>query len=275
MFDVLNIHNDGDGPYRVNRYRIYFRVRSTQACPTVASLASDFNSRFKFFFEPNIATVSLRSDKPFGGVASLQFKVDAKALYGRLNIPDIHTDWVGVIWSDNSKGFAVQTLERDFMEREDRVAATAGALAGSPAMLPGAIVGGYSAVQINQHHFLAGRRSWIIASAHNFDNNPSSLNLNGLFVLETAAIERFSLIIHQIINVTGGALINDYDKAIDTIWTTLLRNYVRSKGFQPVPVQTWVNMTQNVTHISREYEDKSSCAAGTHGLRRLHSHLWP
>jgi hypothetical protein len=127
--------------------------------------------------------------------------MDARAVYDRIDLPDVHSDWVGVIWTDPARGFAVQTLRRDFMESADfevagYAAVTTGVLL--PSVPLAGPVGAYTAVQTNQHHFLAGRRSWVLGKASEFDSNPPELkDANSLMVLETAAIERFSLRLRQ------------------------------------------------------------------------------
>lgn len=85
---------------------------------------------------------------------------------------------------------------------------------------------------MNQRHFLAGRRSWVVRRA----DDPleggfiTVKNEDGLFFLETAAFERYSHFVF-LTRVPGAVFVQGMTQAIIDIWTTLLRNFVEKNKF--------------------------------------------
>jgi hypothetical protein len=137
--------------------------------------------------------------------------------------PGIHHDWVARIAVDNTKGFTVQTLRRNFMEAGDAMAATADAIVGlGPLTLqPIGIVPGGMSVALNRMHFLAGRRAWRIDTLATFGEDPSDYISAPSLMLETSAVERLS----DAAFMLGDAVVG-FEKRIPPVWISLLENFV-------------------------------------------------
>jgi hypothetical protein len=99
---------------------------------------------------------------------------------------------------------------------------------------------------VDETHFLAGRRSWIIAAAieggasyekreHAEMCAVTHYVAGPVYFLETAAIERYSTLVYRLMSYDpwgiGGRPIR---VSIDTLWATLLTNYVTQHGFEVV-----------------------------------------
>lgn len=310
IFVPLPIHTDGYGEYRLNRFRLYFTIPPHRLSPDglrlnggphgghpIANLGGLLAQNFPSCFNPNVATVSFQPTRPWGGQRTLRFEITAtlaghaynsNTWHGTLSdylAPDLHSDWVGIQWSDPSVGFTVQTLKRNFSETEDYLA-TAGALIGTPIATtaggaviggtaggisggistggagigPGALAGAGTGAEyglatgvvaapivaamthdINQHHFLAGRRSWAVKPAAWFGNagvqNPSAIPPN-TYAIETAAIERFSHLAFHLMDQSQ--LLGDFDDTLRHVWGGLLNNYMHYMGFTPLPnIRVW------------------------------------
>jgi len=105
-------------------------------------------------------------------------------------VPTPHPDWVRTILKDPERGFVVQTLHRDSWAADDATAGAGGGLGGLPLGPGGVAAAAAEAVRVNRYHFLAGRRGWRVDDAGVFNfPNPT----NDIIIVETAAIERFSL----------------------------------------------------------------------------------
>jgi hypothetical protein len=292
-FMILPIDLEGSGEYRANRFRIYFQAPFGQelSIPNlVFELGRIFTQVFNGFgpevsgegLEQNIAVAHCRPDKPFNGEDTLQFEFDIRVLFNHVNFPDVHDDWVGFVHQDPNLGFAVQTLKRQFIQANDAgfgigVAEVLGALG----FLVVNIFGGLAVAAMNRYHFLSGRRSWIIAKdtdarGPNFANaHPISSELQNLldnrtrhtYVLETAAIERFSSWVVNLASVPGIGL-GDIDQLLATIWTILLRNFVETNQFSvEIPTSddiirpTFGQSLRGVTWIQQSFGSKEECLA--------------
>lgn len=211
-FTDLPVAN-GVGPYHVNRFRIFFPAPAGQK---PGPLGREFVDGFERFFNPNSAKANFR---PFthGGEKTIEFVFD---LLG----PNFHHDWVYICGRRNDEdcaGFAAQTLKRNFEDDWDKrlrvaVAAAVGAALGFfPILAPLAQILaqklGDLLVWVNQHHFLAGRRSWMIVdsakmlvggardkSASVAPERRNRYVYQPVYVLETAAIERSSMTEYEV-----------------------------------------------------------------------------
>jgi hypothetical protein len=117
----------------------------------------------------------------------------------------------------------------------------------------------------------------VLGKASEFDSNPPELkDANSLMVLETAAIERFSLPIYQLLNKSHGLAVSDFDKAISTIWTRLLLNFVQLNSCRPVKTRhVWQTTGPCISASVKQFADRTTCQNATTALRKLHPHLWP
>lgn len=259
----------GVGDYHVNQFRIYFRPQYSSAL-TTSTLANDLIKNFPKYFntksDHRIATVTRRIDIPYQGIPSLRFLADLKIECINVDLPDIHSDWVGCIWSDPQLGFAVQTMERLFEEEgDDKLAnvllifllainAPAVGLEAILGMKNGQIARANRIIQevihTNRKHFLAGRRSWIIkrltvqdlVERGSVDGKQKSTRLSTgqshqflvrpLYYLETAAIERYSSLAYKLAEYDPG-IITNMRAAISKIWLQFLSNYLILTGYEP------------------------------------------
>lgn len=133
----------------------------------------------------------------------------------RVDLPDIHVDWVRILLRREDHGFAAETLRRDAQDWAPKVV-------NAPDWLT-------MRTYFNRHHILAGRRSWVFRPVLEKAST-------GVFFLETAAVERYS-------RWMQGKLVEDLRlatnpvtslEAVEQIWTTLLVNYVAARGFEVV-----------------------------------------
>ncbi len=228
----------GWGDWHLNRFRVVFRSPPGAPPTTAANLAAQFISKFPAYVWSKAATVQ-------------QFRQGSDNLYkfhGAVPIVGMklqHYDWVRVI-TTLADGFTVQTLHRDTPDADDGQVGAIGSAVGAGAggmlgltMGPAAAVaeaylggqiGGATATLINRFHILAGRRSWLLRPANKLDgvHDPRPPLPATDFVLETAAIERMSILPF----VAGAPVI---EGALPAVWQNLLANFVSGNGMQHVP----------------------------------------
>ncbi len=226
-FSDLPIATCGVESWHLNRFRVAFRHPQ----PPIA-LMQQFINNFPAMLNSPAATVEV-----FDGD---HFKFDGKISLSRdLSFWQPHYDWVRRITSgaDFMNGFTVQTLKRESMATDDIIPGVVGAATGAYVGLKvgallgpvgagvggtvGGVTGGVVAVNVNRHHFLAGRRAWRIDHANNFvpDGTPKSFPADAL-ILETAAMERFSEHLYWL----GKPLL---DISIVWVWSNLMRNFLQ------------------------------------------------
>ena len=226
-FEPLPIATCGVESWHLNRFRIAFRSPQKPI-----ALAQQFIHSFCAVLNSPAATVEA-------------FDGDHYKFNGKISLTRDHSswqphyDWVKRITGPGEfmNGFTVQTLKRDSMAADDIIPGLAGAAAGGYVGVkvgslvgpPGAAVGGVVgmvtgaavAVNINRHHFLAGRRAWRIDHARNFVPNGLSSPLpQDAYILETSAMERFS---EHLFWLAKPLL----DPSVVFVWCNLLGNFVR------------------------------------------------
>jgi hypothetical protein len=122
----------GCGTFHVNQFRIHFSIPGLQGDPKqqLPALVGEFIKDFPRFFNgtqngltENKAVVSW-STKQFEHNKTLRFLLDFRSELLGINLPDVHSDWVQVLWQDPKKGFAAQTVKRNFAERADFLTST-------------------------------------------------------------------------------------------------------------------------------------------------------
>ncbi len=198
-FHDLPIARCGVEAWHLNRFRIAFRHPQKPI-----ALAQQFINNFCTLLDSPAATVEV-----FDGD---HYKFNGKISLSRdLSSWQPHYDWVRRITgpAEFMNGFTVQTLKRESMATDDilpavvgaavggyvgiRVGALFGPIGAAAGTVVGGLAGGAVAVDINRHHFLAGRRAWRLDHAHNFvpDGLPSPFP-DDAYILETSAMERFS-----------------------------------------------------------------------------------
>jgi len=194
-FDELMV-TEGVGAYHINHFISYGSFMATQSAE-VTKRANEFLRDFVDIFEPNTAAGVKRSKHRFQANATVEFFLggdDFELLdfVGGL----VHSDWVSMQKAPDGESFYGSTLRRRWITTGDLVLKVA-----EPEWL--------DLVRVNQHHFLAGRRSWRLG----YD-----AVLKRPYV-ETAAFERSSLCEYYAAEKTGA-----FRKTIIQIWTSLLEN---------------------------------------------------
>jgi hypothetical protein len=219
-----------------------------------------------------------------------QISIPIPATVRDLMIPDVHTDFVGPAFKGPTS-FTAQTLKRQFETSDDatiravikatvipaimaQIAAEgAPGLAAAPVQL---WLGnnladkiGDIAVNINQHHFLAGRRSF------HFNQGSVFGYTDGRLVFETAAIERYSLTAYRLATdiAMGGA-----PAVIRPVWIQMVRRVALSNAMTIVvekPQPGWMK-DQEVHYIQEEMADisKVTSSAQWPTLSRLHPRIF-
>ncbi|MDA8708256.1 hypothetical protein N9M10_02680 [Hellea sp.] len=288
-FTELNVDGSGEasevcGPYHMNRHRIYFEKPKTHF-PYVSTLLFDFSR----FLNQGAAKVESRS-REFQGLPTFAFTgAPPVPILDKITASNPHEDWVYVAQSDIRRGFTGQTLKRNYLEKKEIAAiASAAPVAAAEDVFDKAkeYFGSEKdrnsvkdavrfAIKVNQHHFLAGRRSWIIAPAEEFDHGPGRIpnNVCDLMVFETAAIERASMEIYNLARKL-------FDEQTKIIWSTLLRQYVSKNGFKVVDHTPWMPSesiihSKNVTYMYGQTNSKIDMECNTLGMCKIHKHLWP
>ncbi len=252
-FTPLSIHN-GHGPVHLNRFRI--SVRPLQDRAQIAAIGRSLMANMPRYMAPNTASAQL-SARTWNGQPTLCFRGVARIRPFRMvttlpipgipipilipvpapirdwMAPDIHTDSVGLI-AGHATGFTVQTLKRNFEDDDDariRAAVTALVMSAAAAFPPAAMVLpliarklGDIAVDINQHHFLAGRRGF------RFDVGRSFGYQDGRLVFETVAIERFSHAAFAGSQIAVGSIPN----LVREVWGEMLTQFCKHHGLQPI-----------------------------------------
>lgn len=206
----------GVGPFHINHFigRGLFGPLSKPE-QVVAPLAYRFFREFLKLFEPNEAEAEKGKYK-FNGADTIEFSLggDKFELLEHLG-GVLHSDWVSIQKSDDGASFYASTLRRRWLLRQEKVA-----LFGAVKLSKTAADGLAGIIRVNQHHFLAGRRSFRFG----YDDM-----LQRLYI-ETAAFERSSLCEYHIVEKTGALRATIID-----LWTNLIDNVQRSFGLPLVP----------------------------------------
>ncbi len=181
----------GVGQFHVNHFIGYFIPPSKK--PSTA----EFFSYFPFIFteKGNVASAVTADYYEFKGKATVKFK-HANPLKAYF-----HEDWVSLQMAPDKASFFARTLKREWAYPQETAAAVLAKLTLN-IDLP---------LDVNQRHFLSGRRSWAVGY----------LPASKLCYVETAAFERFSHAFydqHQWLLSIGAAVIVD-------IWTKLIKDY--------------------------------------------------
>lgn len=250
-FTPLSIH-DGYGSVHLNRFRI--SVRAPRDSGQIASIGRALMGNMPRYMAASTASAQL-SDRTWNGQPTLRFRGVARirpfSVITTLPIPgipipipvparirdwmapDLHTDCVGLV-VQHGTGFTVQTLKRRFEDEDDATirSAVLGVVAAAAALLPVAaplvpIVArklADIAVDINQHHFLAGRRGF------RFDVGSSFGYRDGRVVFETVAIERFSHAAFAHSQLAVGSI----PDMVREVWGEMLTRFCKHHGLTPI-----------------------------------------
>jgi len=240
-FTEKKVYSDGVGNFHVNHFIAYFNYLS----PTpnlITSANKVFFKDFPLFFSiKNIADAEL-SDYEHNGKKTIEFRTGgnmnplfdfyinplfvlfpiAIPLFPLpiLPIPNIskfsgifHSDWVSIEMMDDSLSFYGSTLKRNWIEDKEKKLVTTLASKGIANKLieeKNAFKFAVDFIEVNQHHFLAGRRSWAVG----YDKEVNK------WYVETMAFERSSQCEYNVIEKTGVLR-----EQIIRLWVLLLLNF--------------------------------------------------
>jgi hypothetical protein len=198
-------------------------------------------------------------------------------------IPDIHTDWVGIQpGSETATGFTAQTLKRNFLDPSDHIiksAALAALLAAeartwwNPIVSWGErkleeIVSAY-VIWVNQHHFLAGRRSFRFLPAKVLGGYPKD---DERWVFETAAMERFSLLPY----VASQLAMGKAEDIVRPVWVEMVQQFCNQNHLKVIPdtgLSSHWSRRGNVSYLQKPYPGYTAMVNSTHGRTLAQHHL--
>jgi hypothetical protein len=305
-FTPLPIHH-GVGNVHINRFRVV--VRPTRTAEGMQEIAADLWRSFPdYLTNHNTASVE-RTARMYSGWPTLKFRGVARIrpfsipiVIGGVPIaipvpasvrdwmmPDLHTDWVGVVAANGANGFTVQTLRRHFEDEDDakiRIAIRAALVAAREAILAGLGPAGISlrllpadrlfraiedfAIAINQMHFLAGRRAW------RFDRGSVYGYPDEFWTIETAAVERFS---NNAVVATQIA-VGNFQALVRDIWVTFLRQFMRRNGLTSIDLargSEWTVAEDNVICLQTTVPRVADVAGHAHWgtMSAIHRDLMP
>jgi hypothetical protein len=230
----------GVGPFHVNHFVVYSGLLElSNPQPIVAPLLQSFYSSFISLFEPDNAAKADQGEYTYKGADTIEFELGGVGDWDVLpNLGGLlHSDWVSFQKSDDGESFYASTLRRGWLLFSEKLAlaATTGATRRALA----------EEIKVNQHHFLAGRRSF------RFGYDPA---LRRLYV-ETAALERSSICEYRLLEKTGALR-----STIIELWTTLLVNVQKrfhipfvAPSSLPPAARAGYQITGNVAYRTAEF----------------------
>ena len=223
-FTDLHIRTDGVGDYDLNRFRIVFRSSTADA----QTLAGRLINGFPGYFAGSAATVERpQADK---------LKFHGNMPFGKIYLNTPHADWVRVVNTDPTRSFTVTTLHREYEEPEEEVAKRAATT--NPALELAVM----AAVRANKYHFLAGRRAWRVDTSRTSRLMGDATRYpDDAIVLETAAIERFSL--REMLPIKPVLR-----STVVEIWCNLLTKFVAQDGIKVLDSSEWPLETGWIAH---------------------------
>lgn len=237
---------NGVGPVHLNRFRTRIKPRPGVKMPTglgLVELMPKFMNRrtaevwrdvgHSYHGQPTLMFRGVARIRPFAMMGSIPLplpdwlpesvkRIGVPEQIRDWMMPDVHTDSVGLV-SLKASAFTVQTLRRRFETGDDakiRAAVHAAfVLAAAPVPALAALIAAYGqrlskpladiAIEINQYHFLAGRRSFHMGTAADFGEKGDH------WVFETAAAERYS---HDVFKYTTDFVMGGAHSTVTPVW---------------------------------------------------------
>jgi hypothetical protein len=235
QFSELRV-TGGVGPFHINHFIGYSGfIMLSKPAEVVAPLAARFYRDFVKLFEPNEAEADL-SQYEFKGADTIEFSIGGKKFELLEHIGGfLHSDWVSLQQSDDRESFYASTLRRRWLLFKEQLA-----LSGLKSLSTDLASNLIEFIRVNQHHFLAGRRSFRFG----YDEK-----LHRCYV-ETAAFERSSICEYYLAEKTG--LLRE---AVIELWTNLLANVQASFGGLWVPPVLAVKAEEREGYQTRDNVD--------------------
>ena len=256
-FTALPIYPGQVGKYHLNRFRICVAPGPAADAPRLKAIGANLLANMPAYMDPHTAKVAV-TPRQWQGQPTLRFLGVARLrpfsmpIYDPIHrrwidvpvpekirdwlAPDIHPDVVGVE-AMTPTSFTAQTLKRNYLESSDLIikGAALATLAGVEAItgwIPvlnlaeaaiEEIVSAY-VIWANQHHFLAGRRSF------KFDQGVSFGYTDGRYVFETAAMERFSLLPYEKSQLFMGSA----EDMVRPVWVEMVQRFAAHHGLRVI-----------------------------------------
>jgi hypothetical protein len=238
----------GVGPFHVNHFVVYSALLDlSNPKPVVGPLLQFFYSSFTSLFEPDNAAKADRREYTYNGAETIEFELGGTGEWDILPTLGglLHSDWVSFQKSDDDESFYASTLRRGWTLFSERLAL--GTSAGTTRRVLA------EEIKVNQHHFLAGRRSF------RFGYDPA---LRRLYA-ETAALERSSLCEYRLLEKTGVLR-----SIVIELWTTLLVNVQQQFHFKfvapsslPAATRAGYQVSGNTAYRTGEFETAAEALA--------------
>lgn len=291
--------------YHLNRFRICVAAPGANLAK-YRTIAAHMLERMPEYMNPHTAKVEVQ-DRQWEGNKTLRFTGAAKVrpfsvpIYNPLErrwitvpvreeirdwaIPDVHTDWVGVEPGTlTATGFTAQTLKRNFFDGSDALIKGA-ALAALAALemktwwnVPLAltelaaeeIISAYL-IWVNQHHFLAGRRSFRFVDGKEFGYD------DGRWVFETAAMERFSLLPYLASEMVMGRA----EDIVKPVWVEMAQQFCRKNNLTVIKHSGtpfgWQGSKNEVSFLQQRFPGYSAMLHSADGrtIGKIHLKLHP
>jgi hypothetical protein len=218
----------GVGPFHTNHfvgYSGFEKVDPTRAALKAARLTTWLRENFcAVFSEKNIAAAAPYPERKFDGSPTVEFTIGGNLGSSLEKLAgEVHSDWVVMREDEPSTSFYGSTLKREWLTPvEDNVLTALDVKRmlrpkGKPT--PAEDVVTERMIFVNQHHFLAGRRSWKVG----YDAKLYR------FYVETAAFERSSLCEYSVAEESGVLR-----ESVVGLWTNLIDNVEsHAKGWIP------------------------------------------
>lgn len=228
-FTEKTVYKDGVGNFHINHFIGYFSHKNMTQ-PNLEFI-KDFNTiffnNFCQIFSPDNVAVASPSKFNYRNKKTVKFEINGNSKFKDTIIEDIkyfsgliHSDWVS-FEKFNDFSFYGSTLKKNWAEKiETELFLDLAKVLNQFNLVTedNAIRFIRNLIEVNQHHFLAGRRSWAVG----YDK---SINL---FFVETMAFERSSQCEYNVVEKTG-----KLRETIIELWTRLIFNFFKMFPIHP------------------------------------------
>jgi|GEM_PF-2819408 len=218
----------GVGEFHFNHFIGYFTPPKKQVS------TPEFFDFFPFIFSNrgNLASANTSEGYKFNGKSTVKFKHTNPLL------AYAHEDWVSLEMAADNLSFFARTLKREWAYKREAAVAALAKLNLNIEL----------SIDVNQRHFLAGRRSWAVGY----------LPASKLCYVETAAFERFS---HEFYDDHEFALSIDAPTIVN-IWTKLIKDYADFYNLELIA-------NDGIKHIFADYKKNYNYFSQPYGYNPL------
>ena len=228
-FIEKTVYKDGVGNFHINHFIGYFSYKGVinPNPELIKTFNTKFFNNFCQIFSPDNAAIASPSKFNYENKKTVKFEINGNSKFKDTIIEDIkyfsgliHPDWVS-FEKYNDLSFYGSTLKRNWAEKfeVDLFKDVTNVLKQfNLVTTENAMRFLINLIEVNQHHFLAGRRSWAVG----YDDSLA------LFFVETMAFERSSQCEYSVVEKTG-----KLRETIIELWTCLIFNFFKMFPIQP------------------------------------------